>query len=107
MKKGSIASLIVSLLVMPVLASAIDFGQPSGSITTVQNLVTRILTPVWEVFIGISIMMIIFAGILFLFASGDPEKVKTARNAFLWGAVGIAVGVLAFSITVIIKVAVQ
>jgi multisubunit Na+/H+ antiporter MnhB subunit len=106
MKKSLIVLSIASLLVLPFLASAIDFTPPSGTIGSVPNLVNAILTPVWQVFIGLAVIMVIVAGILFLTAMGSPEKVQTARQALIWGIIGIIVGVLAFSITAIIKMAV-
>lgn len=106
MKKSLIILFVASLLILPILASAIDFGVPSGGIGDVPSLVNRILTPVWQVFIGLAVIMIIISGILFLTAAGNPEKIVQARQAFLWGIVGIVVGVIAFSITAIVKVAI-
>ena len=51
-------------------------------------------------------MSIIIAGILFLVSGGDAEKIKTARNAFIWGVVGIVVGLLAFSIVSLVRSAI-
>lgn len=107
MKKSLIILFVASLLVLPVLASAIDFTPPTGGISDITVVITKILNLVWQVFIGLAVIMIIVAGILFLTASGNPEKVVQARQAFIWGVVGIAVGVIAFSITAIVKMAVQ
>ena len=104
--KKYLAILILSALALPVAALAIDFTPPQGGIPDVPTLVNRILTPVWQIFIGLAVLMIIVAGILFLTANGQPEKITTARTALLWGIMGIAVGVLAFSITTIVRVAV-
>jgi uncharacterized membrane protein YjfL (UPF0719 family) len=41
--------------------------------------------------------MLVIAGMLFLSARGDAEKIKTAKGAFLWGVVGIVVAILAYS----------
>ncbi len=104
MKKSLIILFAASILVLPFAASAIDFSLPSGNINSVPNLINAILTPVWQVFIGLAVIMIIIAGILFLTAAGNPEKVQQARNAFLWGIVGIVVGILAFSITTVVRI---
>ncbi len=106
MKKILFFLLAASLAIMPVAAGAIDFSPPGGGISDVPTLVNRILTPVWQVFIGLAVIMIIIAGVLFLVAAGNPEKIAQARMALLWGIVGIAVGVLAFSITAIVKMTV-
>jgi uncharacterized BrkB/YihY/UPF0761 family membrane protein len=107
MNKKILLLILFCVIFLPVLTyAALDFSQPSGNIGNVQNIVTKILNPVWEVFVGFAVIMFVFAGILFLSSSGEPEKIKTARNAVLWGVVGIVVGILAFSIMTIIKTAI-
>lgn len=107
MKKSIIILFVASLLVLPIMASAVVIGEPpAGGIGDVPSLINRILTPVWQIFVGLAVIMIIVAGILFLTAAGSPEKIAQARQALIWGIVGIVVGVLAFSITAIIKTAV-
>jgi len=106
MKKILISLALLALVLLPLSASAIDFNPPTGSIGSVQTLVTKILTPVWEMFIGLAVIMIIVAGIFFLTSNGNPEKIAQARMALLWAVVGIVVGILAFSITAIMKTAV-
>ncbi|MEK7658825.1 MAG: hypothetical protein AAB352_03095 [Patescibacteria group bacterium] len=104
MKKSLILLFVAGILVLPFAASAIVIGNPpSGGINSVEQVVNAILTPVWQVFIGIAVLMIIVAGILFLTAAGDADKITTARHAFLWGIVGIVVGIIAFSIVAIVR----
>ncbi len=104
MKKSLILLSAASLLVLPFAVSAIVIGNPpSGGISSVEQVINAILTPVWQVFIGLAVIMIIISGILFLTAAGNAEKVTQARNAFLWGIVGIVVGIIAFSIVAIVR----
>ena len=56
----------------------------------------KITTFVWELFFLFAVIMLVVAGMLFLFARGDPEKLKTARAAFLWSIVGIIVAIAAY-----------
>ena len=99
MKKIVISLIILSILIVPVMA----FAQPSGAnIGSLEQLVTAIERPLWIVFGLIALIAFVASGILFLTAGGDAEKVKGARTAFLWGIVGIVVGILAFSIVRII-----
>lgn len=53
---------------------------------------------VWPIFAGLAIIMFIYAGIMFLTSSGDPGKLTTARNAVIWGVVGIIVALLSYGI---------
>ncbi|MDO8530091.1 MAG: hypothetical protein Q7S10_01665 [bacterium] len=57
----------------------------------------------WPIFLGLVVIMFIYAGILFLTASGDPTKIGNARRAVIWAVVGVAVGFLAFSAVGLIR----
>jgi len=104
-KKIVLSLAAVAVLIAPVAAMAIDYTVPQQQSLDVPGLVDKILTPVWQIFIGLAVIMIIVAGVLFLTAGGAAEKIATARQALIWGVVGIAIGVLAFSITYIVKFA--
>ena len=58
---------------------------------------------VWPIFIAVSIIMFIWAGILFISAQGDPGKVAEARKAVIWAVIGIVVGLLGYLSVAIIK----
>ena len=40
---------------------------------------------------AVAAIMIVYVGILFLLARGEADKVAEARNALLWGIVGVAI----------------
>lgn len=101
MKKIVISLVLLSILLMPVMV----FAQPRTNITSIDQLIAAIKRPLWTIFGLIVLIAFLVAGIMFLTAQGDPEKIKLARTAFLWGIVGIIVGILAFSIVAIIETA--
>lgn len=88
----------VAILASPVLA----FAQPTGQITSLCTLIQKVESIVWMAFGLIAVISFVVAGILFLTAAGNPEKVAQARTAFLWGVAGVVVGIIAFSIIAII-----
>ena len=93
MKKNLIAlSLVAVILVLPVLALA----QKTG--LTLDSLISSVKNATWKVFGLVAVICFVIAGVLFLTAAGDPEKLASARGAFLWGIAGVIVGILAFSI---------
>ncbi len=94
---------LIGVATSPLSANALDYTQPKGGFTTVQGLMNYIITPVWEVFAGLAVIMLVVAGILFLVANGDPTKLTQAKHAFIWGCIGIGVAIIAFSITAILK----
>ena len=69
-----------------------------SSSTTIQDIMnnTTILTGL--IFGTVAVVCFVLAGILFLTAQGDMEKVKTAKHATIWGVVGVGVGLIAFGI---------
>jgi FtsH-binding integral membrane protein len=56
----------------------------------------------WILFTAIAVICFAIAGITFLTANGDPEKLKLARSAFIWGIVGVVIGIIAGSIISIV-----
>lgn len=78
---------------------------PEGSapqFSSIEEIMGSIESVVWYVFGTIVIVCFVMAGILFLTAQGDPEKLKTARHAFMWGVAGVVVGLIAYSIIAIV-----
>jgi ATP/ADP translocase len=102
MKK--IVSTLVSLAALA--APVVAMGQISNNVPRINtNLLVignEIAIGAWIVFTIIAVVMFVIAGILFLTAAGDAEKVQNARNAFLWGVAGIVVGILAYTIITVV-----
>ena len=106
-KITTIASSLVAFLVLcPLLAQA-QVVLPGGTPGTIKNgdirvAIIAVLNFIWPLFIGFAILAFLIAGFLFLSANGDSGKVRDARNAVIWGVVGVIVGILAFSIPLIV-----
>ncbi len=103
MTKNKLALISLITLLLPVVALAqISDTPPNVSISSLSDLGDKIANAAWIVFTIIAVILFVIAGISFLTSQGDPEKVKTARQAFIWGVVGIVVAVLAFTIITIV-----
>ena len=106
MNKKIVTSLsAIALLALPVIASAIlipaEPGVTSVSITTfITNAFANVI---WPIFFAIILIYVLIIGFLFLSAQGDPSKVATARQALLWGVIGLVVFALAYSLLSIVK----
>jgi len=95
---------LVTLLIFPLASSAIQFNDgPTGATPTLQNVINRVVDVVWWVFIAIVVILFITIAVLFLNSEGEPAKLETARRALIWGAAGVLVGILAFSIIGIVN----
>ena len=91
----------LAVLTAPFFVSADMWAYPKGTISgdnAVKTVMTAIFTPIWQLCAGLAVIMFVFAGILFLTSMGDPSKITTARNAVIWGVIGIIVAIFAFSI---------
>lgn len=98
---GLIVYLMVPFAVFSAGGTATTPPKPSGF--DVAAIMGKIITYVWQFFAGLAVIMFIVAGIMFITSSGDPSKITTARNAFIWGVVGVIVAIVAFSIVQIVS----
>ncbi len=109
-KKNILASVSVAVLTLPVavMAQLEPVGQGGlGTATTLQGLVHLIEKAMGLIFGAIAVIMFLTAGILFLTAQGQPEKIATARQAFIWGVAGVVVGLISFSIVQVVSTFIQ
>jgi len=95
-KRLSLLTFLNIILFLPIIALAQVGGV--GSSISFYSLGLSIVGQVWIVFTVIAVVMFVVAGVHFLTAQGDPGKIATARQAFLWGVAGIVVAILAYSI---------
>lgn len=99
--------LTLLFLFLPGLSLAFDFPKRIGAIDDwmgfFQNLADNIIGFLWLLFGSFAFASFIYAGYLFLNARGDMSKVKDARQALIWGVVGVMVGSLLFVIPFIVK----
>ena len=112
MNKRNLSIIVLSgiLSVLPAISFAVfDPGQtpglPEGTTpqTVFNSVADQITRGLWEVFALLAVIMFVLAGVSFMTAQGDPEKVKLARAEFMWGVVGVVVSILAFSMVTIIR----
>lgn len=95
--------LLLPVAALPALALTSSSTQPDPITGSVGGLVTKLENLVWLIFGLFVIVCFTLAAILFLTANGDPEKVKSARSAFIWGVAGVIVGIIGWSIIAIIN----
>lgn len=63
---------------------------PLGKTTSLSTIIVNIVQVVQILLIMAAVLYIIWAGFLFVSAKGDTSKIIKARNALLWGFVGVA-----------------
>jgi len=103
-KKLIVVSVLTVLLALPLVSSAVAFGaQPVIPNINLVYVIQQVLYVVWWVFIALTVILFVLAGISFLTAQGDPTKLEQAKQFVVWGSAGVVIGVLAFSAITIIR----
>jgi hypothetical protein len=111
MNKKKIALAVICAAALPLMAFAdstvsgnAGINNPTGinNITNISVLINSLLSTLWIIFAGIAVVCFVIAGILFLTAGGQAEKITAARSAFIWGIAGVVVGIIAYSIIAIV-----
>ncbi len=96
LKKVSIG-ITLGLALLPFLALA--YIEPTietpGQIT---HIIERILVWFAGIVMTVSLIMLLWAAILYMTAGGAEDKVSRAKNYLIYAVVGIAVAILAYSV---------
>lgn len=78
-------------------------GSPIDSPEKIFEILGRIVSWTYTIFFIVAVFFILVAAFNFLFARGDPEKIKSARSQILWAVVAIAVALISVGAAQIIK----
>jgi len=81
----------------------ITIESPISNFTTVEQVVTALLQALVTIAIPIIVLMIIYAGFLYVTAQGNAEQVKKATTALTYAVIGGVLVVGAVAITEIIE----
>src|SRR5688500_12247005 len=76
---------------VPLIVNPVNFYQ------LVLNIAALVLNIIWIIGVAFVVVEFVLAGFKFMTARGDASKVAEARNAVIWGTVGIAVILLAWT----------
>ena len=113
-----VLSIIFSVYLQPITLFALDtennstknnntiitLDNPLGNrVNNLPSFIYMILDLAFQIGAIFSVLAIIYVGFLFVSARGDPEKLKTARTAFLYTVIGIAVLLGAVLIATVIQ----
>jgi hypothetical protein len=71
----------------------------AGGVSTIGDAINKILSLVIRIALPIIILMFIWSGLSFIFARGNPEKIKVAKNMFLYTVIGTLLILGAWTIT--------
>lgn len=75
---------------------------PATTHTDVAQILKSVTNFLWVLVAPLSTIMMIWAGILFLTAEGDPQRISTAKKIVTYVVIGIATALIASGISIII-----
>lgn len=97
--------LLISLaLLVPVVISAQGFTDPlkdvckAGATTCVKDVLVRVLNFMLSLVGILSIMALVYGGIMYIISLGNDSRVKTAKSTITWAIIGLAVSILSILI---------
>ena len=102
-KNNIISSLFLSSLFFPVLIFAQVTVPNPLSVNSFGDLLFKIAGGISTIIGSIAVIMIIYAGILYLISAGDPGRMGKAKTTFLYAVIGIIIAGAATAIVTIIK----
>ena len=93
---------ICLIFLLPANAQMVEIENPITS-NSFTDLAQNILKFIFNVALAIVPIMFIIAGLAFITAAGDPEKIKRAKDIVLWTIIGFAIILLANTIIAVIQ----
>lgn len=88
-------------------AEPVKIYNPLGDKIEIPALIKKVLTGAIKIFIPVVALAIIYCGFLFVFAMGNSEKLKKAKDALLYTLIGTAILFGAWAIATLIVNTIQ
>ncbi|MBU2635259.1 hypothetical protein KJ841_02170 [Patescibacteria group bacterium] len=115
MKKVLVSLTLIGLLAVPLVTSAgiwenIFGGGTSPEVvpeTDVMIILGSLMSWMFAILLVVAAIFIIIAAYMFVTASGDPDKTKTARNFVLYALIGVLVAFAARGLVELVRLIVQ
>jgi len=109
--KKFLSAVLISSLVFLFVAASVVFAKTATeitdttitSMTKVVELIETVGTWFQMIVLAIAVIMIIYAGLLWMIAGGDEEKLGKARKMLIYGVVGIAVAIFAYGAVTLVN----
>lgn len=85
MKKILITLIFLGIVIAPGIIYA---AEPPATGTGITGIINKAVTELTSIGTALIVLMIVIAGILYLLANGEPDKVSKAKQALLWAVIG-------------------
>lgn len=89
-------------LTLPIIVLAQE-TPPTTLPTEFWPIINRLFSFLFGILLVIAVILFMLAAFTFLTAGGDPAKIETARNQFLWGIIGLFLAALSRGLVIAIR----
>jgi Type IV secretion system pilin len=95
--------LIFALILIPlsVFGQTVTINNPLNT-NDILVVLGRIINWIFTIAISIAVIMYIVAGLRFVTAAGEPEKISTAKRMALWTSIGLGIAIAAKGIVALV-----
>lgn len=97
--------------IVPALSSAAGCGylicNPLQGTSSLEDVILNVIKVVEILLVMATVLYLLYAGLMFVTARGEPAKITKARDALLWGLVGAGLVLCARVIATTIKSTVE
>lgn len=90
------------LILVPVFAGAVSLENPIRT-NDLSTFLSNLLRLVAQIAFPIIVLFLVYVGFLFISSQGNPEKLKEAKNYFLWAIVGALLVLGAYALSLAIR----
>ncbi len=70
----------------------------AGKVEAPVDIINKAIGFVLSIIAGLSILMIVFAGFMYILSGGNDEKIGTAKGMLMYAVIGLVVALLGFAI---------
>ena len=72
------------------------------SASTIEEVLRNVARAIWQIVTPLSAIMLIWAGIQYMTAQGEPDKISQAKNSLKYAIIGMIVAIIAGGIEALI-----
>ena len=81
----------------------LNIHNPLGDISTISDLLFNVIGFLIVLSIPISMILVVYAGFLYITSAGNEDKIKMAQKTLVWALVGFAIVLIARGVPAVIQ----
>jgi len=94
---------LIFILIPIFVAFALNIHNPFDPISDINSLLKNIIGFLIVLSIPISMIIVVYAGFLYITSAGNEDKIKTAQKTLTWALIGFAIVLIARGVPALIQ----